>query len=79
MTYPYEEVFKRVELKLFELRSPNLDADVQLGKLEGFKKYGTRKLSDENYFHIMVKVVFYSGFRAKTVKAKEGGDSEAFP
>lgn len=79
MTYPYEEVFKRVELKLLELRSPNIDTDVQLGMLEDFKKYGTRKLSDENYFHIMVKVVFYSGFRAETVKAKEGVILKHFP
>ncbi len=78
MTYPYREVFELVERKLFELRSPELDVQTQRDKLDEFKKYGERKLSDDDYFQVMVKVVFYSGFRAETVKAKEAVILEHF-
>jgi len=71
VTYPYQEVFERVERKLLELRSPRLQAEVQRQKLDEFKKYATRELSDDDYFRLLVKVIFYSGFRAETVKAKE--------
>ena len=79
VTFPYAEVFERVERKLIELRSHDFDAQAQRDKLDEFKKYEERSLSDEDYFHIMVKVVFYSGFRAETVKAREAAILRHFP
>jgi len=44
-----------------------------------FKRYEERKLSDVDYFRIMVEVVFYSGFKAGTVTKKLGKIREYFP
>jgi len=79
MSFPYREVFESVEKKLLAVRSPDISTEVQLAKLDAFKDYANRQLSDDEYFRIMVKVVFYSGFRAETVKQKEAVIFGHFP
>ena len=71
MSFPYREVFENVEKTLLAVRSRRVPKEVQLAELDAFKDYANRQLSDDEYFRIMVKVVFYSGFRAETVKQKE--------
>jgi DNA-3-methyladenine glycosylase I len=79
MAYPYKKVFEEVERALFDMRSPDVEAKAQREKLDVFKNYASRKLTDDDYFAIMVKVVFYSGFRAERVKAKEQVIQGHFP
>lgn len=79
MSYPYNEVFRKVEHALFDMRSLDIQKDEQLRKLNAFKEYASRNLTDNDYFHIMVKVVFYSGFRAETVKKYEAAILGHFP
>lgn len=79
MTFPYAEVFKLVEKKLEELISSSPDAPSKLASLGEFKRYPERILSDDEYFRLMVLVVFYSGFLAETVKSREATILGHFP
>ena len=61
----YKELFKGVENTLRSQSKLTLaDFDSRIGK---FKNYAGRLLSDNEYFDILIKVVFYSGFKAETV------------
>lgn len=68
--FPYREVFHAVERRLIELGTENLPAAEIHRHLDKFKKYEARRFSDDDYFRLLVRVAFYSGFRAATVTSK---------
>ena len=72
--FPYRNVFEAIERALINRGSPSIESS-----LNAFKSYGSRTLSDEEYFSILVLVTFYSGFRASIVSAKKNVIREYFP
>lgn len=76
--FPYEDIFKSIESRLIEVGSRNMERIEILRKLDSFK-FENRELTDNEYFEILVLVVFYSGFRAATVTSKKQVIKKHFP
>ncbi len=70
MNYPYREVFQQLEDSLIEYDSAHRSADQIRAELDQYKNYAGRKLTDAEYYSILVYVTFYSGFRAATVSER---------
>jgi len=74
---PYKELFNKAEDTLRSQSKLTMqEFDSRIGK---FKTYGGRLLSDNDYFDRLVKVIFYSGFKAEIVTAKLGIIGNHFP
>jgi len=70
------DIFKATEKALFDHSSLNM-RDLNRA-LDQYKQIKRIKRVDSEYFRIMVYVVFYSGFKAKTVKDKLGSIEDIF-
>jgi DNA-3-methyladenine glycosylase I len=68
--FPYKDVFEALEKRLIEVGSKLIGKTTIQNQLDRFKQFENRKLSDNEYFSILIFVVFYSGFKAATVTAK---------
>jgi DNA-3-methyladenine glycosylase I len=65
----YQAIFNELESTL--IRMGNEDAGVDMRqRLDEFKTFATRSLTDLDYFRILIHVTFYSGFKAVTVESK---------
>lgn len=79
MNFPYKDVFLAVEKRLIEAGSTQMDKAKIQGHLDKFKRFENRKLTDDQYFSILVFVAFYSGFKAATVTSKRAIIQQHFP
>lgn len=77
--YEYENIFKTFEKSFLDYGSQNKPVCQIQAQLDKYKDFETRSLSDNQYYEIMVFVVFYSGFRAATVTAKSEVIKKHFP
>lgn len=65
---PYKELFNKAEDTLRSQSKLTMrEFDSRIGN---FKTYGSRLLSDDEYFDTLVKIIFYSGFKAETVTSR---------
>lgn len=68
----YKKIFSRIESSVREM-SLNQSA------FDEFKNFESRHLSDNDYFKILVLIIFYSGFKAETVTNKISVIQKHFP
>jgi len=66
----YRTIFNKIESTLINTGSINLPSDRIRANLDEFKHLEGKTFSDADFFWILIRVVFYSGFRAATVNAK---------
>jgi DNA-3-methyladenine glycosylase I len=66
----YEEIFSGVESTLLKVGSRNLPSDQIRSELEDYKHREGKHFADDEYYDKLVRVVFYSGFRAETVSKR---------
>lgn len=67
MDFPYEKTFLAIEKSLLDYGALSKPREEIQHRLDEYKHYGGRELTDELCFRILVEVVFYSGMRAATV------------
>ncbi|MCL4477027.1 MAG: DNA-3-methyladenine glycosylase I [Nitrospirae bacterium] len=72
----YREVFNAVEATLKNQYASETDFNTKFAK---FKLFEYRTLSDDDYFSILVKICFYSGFKAGTVEKHMAAIELTFP
>jgi DNA-3-methyladenine glycosylase I len=77
--FPYKDVFLAVEKRLIEAGSTQMDKAKIQSRLDEFKRFENRKLTDDQYFLILVFVAFYSGFNAAKVTSKRSIIQRHFP
>lgn len=75
----YKDIFEAVENTLIEYGSRNKVRNEVESKLNVFKHFEGRILSDNDFYEILVFVTFYSGFKAATVTAKRDIILKHFP
>ena len=73
------KIFRGVERTLIAAAERSLSADAVRQQLGKFRHAGLKEASDNEFYWALVKVVFYSGFRASTVTAKLSVIHDAFP
>ncbi|MCZ3366532.1 MULTISPECIES: DNA-3-methyladenine glycosylase I [Methanobacterium] len=66
----YKDIFFKIKETLKEQSS--FTGEEFDDVLEYFKHVGSSKLDDNDYYHLMVDIVFYSGMKANTVTSKRG-------
>jgi DNA-3-methyladenine glycosylase I len=66
----YKTIFESIETSLIIEGSKNISIEKIQENLDWFKHLEGKKFSDNDYYQILVNVIFYSGFRAATVTAK---------
>lgn len=66
----YKAIFESIETSLITEGSKKLSTEKIRENLDWFKHLEGKKFSDNDYYQILVNVIFYSGFRAATVSAK---------
>ena len=65
----YNDIFKQTESTL---RKYSTFSDSEFDDVYGrFKLFGNKKRTDDDYFEMLVMIIFYSGFKASTVENKE--------
>jgi len=75
----YKDIFNKVESTLIRVGSENLSAEKIRANLDEYKKLGSKRFSDADYYWILVSIIFYSGFRASTVTARLDVIRKYFP
>lgn len=70
MGFPYKQVFEKAEQTLLAYGSQRVPLNELRDRLDEFKTFENRKLSDADFFSMLVGIVFYSGFKAATVTAR---------
>jgi DNA-3-methyladenine glycosylase I len=75
----YKGIFERIEATLLEVGAETLPFETIQAELDKFRFGKEKTFTDEDYFWILVYVVFYAGFRAATVGAKIHVIREHFP
>jgi len=66
----YQTIFGVMESTLIEMGSKNLPPEMIKQRFDEFKFSGFKRLEDKEYFWMLVRVIFYSGFKAETVNRK---------
>jgi DNA-3-methyladenine glycosylase I len=66
----YKTLFESIEKTLITEGSKILSIEKIRENLDWFKHLEGKKFSDNDYYQILVNVIFYSGFRAATVTEK---------
>lgn len=66
----YKAIFDGIESTLFEVGSRTLSRDQIRAELEPFKHLEGKRFTDDEYYTMLVHIVFYSGFKAQTVTNK---------
>ena len=64
----YHEIFNKVEETLKQ--QSKLSEENFNSRFGEYKSYKSRSYSDEDYYKILIEIIFYSGFRAETVDNK---------
>lgn len=75
----YKKIFENVEASLIAEGSKHLSNEIVRGNLNRFKQLEGKTFSDNEYYRIIVDVIFYSGFRAATVNLKIDTIHKYFP
>ena len=75
----YKKIFFSMEETIIEYGSRNKSREEIKNNLNVFKKFSGRILSDNDYYKILVLVIFYSGFKAETVTKKKDIILKYFP
>jgi DNA-3-methyladenine glycosylase I len=75
----YQALFHGIESTLVSEGSRRLPADEIRAYLDGYKHLEGESFSDDDYYWVLVQVVFYAGFRAATVASKLAVIREHFP
>jgi DNA-3-methyladenine glycosylase I len=75
----YRAIFDGVESTLISVGSRNLSEEQIRARLDKFKELEGRTFTDAEYYWILVRVIFYSGFTAATVSAKLDVIRQHFP
>lgn len=70
MTFDYKKVFEQAQKSLIEYGMQRRTLEQINAYLGTYKSVTRQELTDDDYFAELVKVVFYSGFRAATVNAR---------
>jgi len=68
----YKAIFESIETSLITEGSKHLSTETIRENLNRFKRLEGKTFSDNEYYRIIVDVIFYSGFRAATVNSKIG-------
>lgn len=66
----YKAVFDKIESTLITIGSRNVPVDTLKENLNSFKYLESKTFSDADYYWILVRVIFYSGFRAAAVNER---------
>lgn len=66
--YNYKEIFNLIESSLINYSS--FTKQDFKNKMKKFKNYGKRNLKDNDYYKLLVEIIFHSGFKAETLKRK---------
>jgi DNA-3-methyladenine glycosylase I len=72
----YKAIFDAVESTL---KKQYASEDEFNAKYQHFKLFESRTLSDDDYFSILVRIIFYSGFKAGTVAQRMDAIESSFP
>ncbi len=64
----YNGIFRGIEATVIKMASNHLSQAQIEEKLQAFKDVESQKFSDADYYRKLVAVIFYSGYRASTVK-----------
>lgn len=75
----YKNIFETVEASLIAEGSKHLSNEIVRENLNRFKQLEGKIFSDNEYYRIIVDVIFYSGFRAATVNSKIDTIHKHFP
>lgn len=75
----YKAIFDAIESTLLKVGSRKVPGDEIRTYLDGFKHLEGKSFSDDEYYRILVHIVFYSGMKAQTVTAKLPVIDEHFP
>ena len=70
-TFPYKDVFKKLENALLNEGSREISIDKIKSELSQYKNIQFIPRTDAEYYQLIVMVVFYSGFKAQTVTSKK--------
>jgi DNA-3-methyladenine glycosylase I len=73
----YHEIFNKVEETLKQ--QSKLSEENFNSRFGEYKSYKSRSYSDEDYYKILIEIIFYSGFRAETVDNKMDTIKKHFP
>ena len=75
----YQAIFDKVESTLVRVGSQNVPEETIRKNLDAFKEVATKEFTDADYFHVLICVPFYSGFKAAIVNKKMGTIRKHFP
>ncbi len=75
----YKSIFESIESSLFTEGSKNLPIETIRANLNRFRQLEGKSFSDDEYYQIIVNVIFYAGFRAATVNSKIDTIRKHFP
>lgn len=75
----YQAIFDKVESTLVRVGSQNVPEETIRKSLDAFKGVATKGFTDADYFHVLICVPFYSGFKADIVNKKMGTIRKHFP
>ena len=75
----YKTILDGIESTLFETGSRKLSREQIRAELEPYKRFEGRHLTDDEYYTMLVHIIFYAGFRASTVSAKLSVIDRHFP
>jgi DNA-3-methyladenine glycosylase I len=70
-TFPYKDVFEKLENTLLKEGSREISIDKIKIELSQYKNIQFIPRTDAEYYQLIVMVVFYSGFKAQTVTSKK--------
>jgi DNA-3-methyladenine glycosylase I len=66
----YKAIFDGIESTVFEVGSRSLSRDQIESELKPYKHLEGKRLTDHEYYTLLLRIIFYSGFRAQTVSDK---------
>ncbi|MBE2224715.1 MAG: DNA-3-methyladenine glycosylase I [Anaerolineae bacterium] len=66
----YKVIFDQIESTLIAVGSKNLPVSEIKRNLDHFKHFESKEYSDEDYYWLIIQVIFYAGFKAATVNSK---------
>lgn len=75
----YKSIFDTVKNTLLAEGSKHLPLEKIQERLDVFKRVEGKSFSDSDYYRILVKIIFYAGFRAAIVNAKIDTIHKHFP
>ncbi len=75
----YKAIFDGIESTLLRVGSRRVPQERIAAELEPYKHYEGRRLVDDEYYSMLVHIIFYSGFRAQAITDKLAAIDRHFP